>query len=314
VTARHHHYLSQCYLKGFSNGGSKKSKFTVIDLATGKSFETIPRNVGGIRDFNRIEIDGFTPDALENDLSQFEGQAATAINKLKDTLKFEGEVKDTILNLIALLSVRSPQMRAHFAKFQTEILERVMDLSLATEERWERQMEQMRRDGHDLKGDLTYKDIKEFHDKKQYKIEIKREFHIGVEMKMVQSIVPILGGRDWALLKATEDSGPFITNDNPVHLAWIDPDSVPRFYRKSPGFGLNGTRVYFPVSKELALSGEFEAREGTFSANRQLVSVLNSGLITRTYKQIYAPSLRFGLMSKDGNEISGGQFLKSICA
>jgi hypothetical protein len=172
----------------------------------------------------------------------------------------------------------------------------------------------MRRDGHDVNGELTYQDIKKFHEEKQYKIEIKREFHIAIEMKMVQSIVPILGGRDWVLLKATDDSGQFITNDNPVHLAWIDPDSVPPFYRQSPGFGLKGTRVYFPISKDLALSGEFESRSGTYNANRQLVSVLNSGLVTRTYKQIYAPSLRFGLMSKDGNEISGAQFLKSIRA
>lgn len=314
MTSRHHHYLSQCYLKGFSKGGSKKSKFTVIDLAGGKCFETIPRNVGGIRDFNRIELDGFAPDALEQDLAKFEGQAATAINQLRDSMEFEGEVKGTILTLIALLSVRSPQMRAHFAKFETEILERIMDLSLATEERWESQMEQMRRDGHDVNGKLTYKDIKEFHDKKQYKFEIKREFHIATEMKMVQSIVPILGGRDWVLLRTTDDSGPFITNDSPVHLAWIDPDSVPPFFRQSPGFGLTGTRVYFPVSKELALSGEFNSRNGTFNANRQLVSVLNSGLVSRTYKQIYAPSLEFGLMAKDGKEISGDQFLKSIRA
>lgn len=314
MTARHHHYLSQCYLKGFSKGGSKKSKLGVIDLSKGSYFETIPRNVGGIRDFNTVELEGVAPDVLEGELAKFEGEAATAINQLKDSLDFDGEIKNTILNLIALLSVRSPQMRAHFAKFQTEIMERIMDLSLATEERWESQMEQMRQDGHELGGNLTYQDIKAFHDSKQYKIEIKREFHIAIEMKMVESIVPILFGRDWALLKTTDDSGPFITNDNPVDLAWIDPDSVPPFFRESPGFGLMGTRVYFPISKELALSGEFKARNGTFDANKQLVSVLNSGLVRRTYKQIYVPNLGFDLMGKDGVGITGTQFLKSIRA
>ena len=51
----------------------------MIDFSTRKNFETTPRNVGGIRDFNRIEIEGYEPDALENAWSEFEGSAATAI-------------------------------------------------------------------------------------------------------------------------------------------------------------------------------------------------------------------------------------------
>jgi len=64
-SSRHHHYLSQFYLKGFTDGRSKKSKLTVIDAVTRKKFESNPRNVGGVRDFNRIEADGVEPDVLE---------------------------------------------------------------------------------------------------------------------------------------------------------------------------------------------------------------------------------------------------------
>ena len=56
MTARHHHYLSQCYLKGFTKGGSKKSKLKVFDLRNKKIFETIPRNVGGIRSIVRVAL------------------------------------------------------------------------------------------------------------------------------------------------------------------------------------------------------------------------------------------------------------------
>ncbi|MFZ3064317.1 MAG: DUF4238 domain-containing protein [Nitrospirota bacterium] len=69
MTARHHHYLSQCYLKGFTKGDSKKSKLTVIDFREKKLFETTPRNVGGIRDFNRIDIEAIDQNALEKSLS-----------------------------------------------------------------------------------------------------------------------------------------------------------------------------------------------------------------------------------------------------
>jgi hypothetical protein len=82
MTARHHHYLSQCYLKGFTDGGSKKSKLITFDLPEKRHFPTIPRNVGGIRDFNRINIAGYDQNALENSLGEFEGVVAKALKDL----------------------------------------------------------------------------------------------------------------------------------------------------------------------------------------------------------------------------------------
>lgn len=61
--ARAHHFISQCYLKGFTRNGSKKSKLFVIGLEQLRSFETRPENVAHRRDFNRIE--GLPPEELE---------------------------------------------------------------------------------------------------------------------------------------------------------------------------------------------------------------------------------------------------------
>lgn len=94
MTARHHHYLSQCYLKGFTNGKAKKSKLIVFDLREKKSFETIPRNVGGMRDFNRVNVEGVDQNHIEKALADFEGKAATALKKLEETSDFVGEVRD----------------------------------------------------------------------------------------------------------------------------------------------------------------------------------------------------------------------------
>lgn len=60
MNARHHHYLSQCYLRGFSSGNGKKSNLTVFDFQNKKVFVTSSRNVGGLRDFNRIDIEVLT--------------------------------------------------------------------------------------------------------------------------------------------------------------------------------------------------------------------------------------------------------------
>jgi len=143
-------------LKGFTKGGAKKSKITVIDLKEKKLFETIPRNVGGIRDFNRIEVEGVDPNIIETSLAKFEGEAASALRQIEQKLAFEGAERELILNLVAILAIRSPEMREHWRKFQAQIAERIMDLSLATKERWESQIRQMKESGKAIDENVSY--------------------------------------------------------------------------------------------------------------------------------------------------------------
>jgi hypothetical protein len=136
MTARHHHFLSQCYLRGFTKDGSKRSTLTVIDLSQNKRFETKPRNVGGIRDFDRVDAEGIDQNFLETSLGQFESDAASALKALSEGAKFTGQVRNLILNLIALLAVRSPQMRDHMQRQEAQIAEIAVGLALETKERW----------------------------------------------------------------------------------------------------------------------------------------------------------------------------------
>jgi len=218
-------------------------------------------------------------------LAEFEGEAATALKKLN-----EG------------------------APFEAEIIERMMDLSLENKERWESQIQKMKESGREVNDDITYEDIKAFHESKAYTIEIAREHHIHMEFVKFEAILPYLEGRKWLVLKSTGDSGPFITTDNPVNLTWNNPDSIPPFYRSSPGFGLRETQVYFPVSKEVALIGEFDGKEGLIYASKALVATLNSKMLHFFYKQVYAPKYGFNFYSKEGEILSGKQLLKQLGA
>lgn len=312
MTSRHHHYLSQCYLKGFTKGGSKKSKLTVVDLKEKKHFETIPRNIGGIRDFNRIEVDGLDPNAIEQSLSGFEGKVASALRNVEQDLNFEGDTKDLILNLIALFAVRSPEMREHWRKVQAELAEKIMGLSLATKERWTSQIKQMKESEIELNENVTYEDVKKFHESKKYTIEVSKEHHIRRELVGIKAILPCLEGRNWLLIRSTSDSGPFITTDNPVHLTWKEPEKIPHLYRNSPGFGLNGTQVYFPISKNLFLVGEFDGPKGIIDGTRELVSVLNSIMLLCVHKQLYTPKIGFHFRWEEGAILEGTQILKLI--
>ncbi len=313
MTARHHHFLSQCYLKGFTKGKSKKSRLAVIDAKGKKSFETTPRNVGGVRDFNRVEIEGVDPNYLESELSKFEGQAATALKKLRETLDFSGEIKDILLNLIALIAVRSPERREHMRKFQAQIAERVMGMTLDSKERWESQTSKLENDG-DLTNRVSFEDAKEFFDSKKYTINVAREHHIRMEMEQIDAILPCLFNRKWLLVVANDESGPFITTDRPMNLSWKEPDKIPPFYRASPGFGLTGTEVYFPISQELALIGEFDGEDKTIEANQGLVAVLNSKMLFNLDCQIYAPKFDFKFFGKNNDILSGKELLREIGA
>ena len=312
MTARHHHYLSQCYLKGFTKGGSKKSKLTVIDFKEKKIFPTIPRNVGGIRDFNRVDIEGVDPNVVEKSYAEFEGNVATALRNVQESLELEGDNKKYILNLIALLAIRSPEQRENTRQFVAQIAEKIMDLSLATKERWESQLAQMKVDGYEVSDDLSYEDMKEFHKSKKYKIEVVKERHIEMELFGVETILPSLHGRNWLLIHATNESGPFITTDQPVNLTWSEPEKIPPFYRNSPGFGLKGTQVYFPLSRNLSLLGEFDGKKGLVKATKNLVAVLNSQMLMFAVRQVYSPKINFFFLGHDRSIVDGSRIFKEI--
>lgn len=293
MTARHHHYLSQCYLRGFTEGCSKNSKLTVFDHLANKVYETRPRNVGGIRDFNRIDTEGVDQNVLEHTLAEFESNAAKALRNIEEGASFEGDNKELILYLAALIGTRSPARREHWRRFQAQVMEQVMGLTLASRERYESQVRQMRKTGREMDDSVGYEDVKKFFESKEYRIEVAREHHIHMEFVGVQAIFPLLLSRNWMIVKATVESGPFISSDNPVGLVWNDPDSIPPFYRNSPGYGLKDTRVFFPLSKSTALVGEFDGKEGIIRGNRELIASINTFTLAHSKKQIYAPKLGF---------------------
>ena len=78
--ARKHHFVPQSYLAGFTDDG----KLTVFDLESRKTFRTTPRKVATKRDFNRIDVHGLPPDAVEQALGDFEGRAISTIRRLQE--------------------------------------------------------------------------------------------------------------------------------------------------------------------------------------------------------------------------------------
>jgi len=308
--ARHHHYIPQFYLRGFLPTGQKKPKLTVIDLNEQRVFLTGTRGVGGIRDFNRIEAEGVLPDSLENSLSPFERQVATALKKIEEQHSLaDKQIFDIIIYFIAFLAIRDPLVRTNVANSQASLTKMILASILADKERYESTLLKAKQDGVDIEEYVLYEEMKEFFYSDEYHIVVPKESHIDMEFKCIDTILPYLFGRGWILFVADGNAGPFVTCDRPVVLEWKHPESVPPFYRHRPGFGLKDIRVIFPVSQNIAMIGEFDTPNKVIVAKRGLVSRVNTEVIRFARSQVYAPNTLFSFIDKKGDIRPGSDLL-----
>jgi hypothetical protein len=291
--ARHHHYLPQCYLKRFTRDGRRDSQLYTWDFRQKRMYLTSPRNVGGERDFNRVAIPGVAPDAIETAMSKVEKEFDTALTAFSANPNWEGndELKNWIFNLMALMVVRSPQMRENRRRPMERTAKLIMDLLVSSEESWNRTRKPPREDGA---PEISYEEAKRFHEEGKYTIEVPIERHIVDESKLIDTVLPLLARRRWTRLVATPQSGLFITSDNPVVLTWNHPDRVPPMHRRSPGFGMPDTTVHFAVSPRLAMFGTFDGEERMIKCMPKLTSLFNMHVLSRTYGRVFsaAPTIR----------------------
>lgn len=253
--ARKHHWVPQCYLKGFAKSRSKKAKLHVIDAIAQKAFQATPRSVAWARDFNRIDVDKLPPNMIESGLSNFEGRVDRALERICIQRGFSNtDDRILVFNLIALLAMRNPRMRESWRQSQENVAKVIMDLTVSTKERYESSLASAKKAGVLSSGDdVTYEQAREFVARGEFKVDVPTTRHVDMEMKSVDTVLPLLLGRKWVLLIAPSNSGGFVTTDHPVVLQWTDTKDRGAFY--PPGFGLRGTEVVFPLSHDLGPDG-----------------------------------------------------------
>ncbi|MEP7172520.1 MAG: DUF4238 domain-containing protein [Aestuariivirga sp.] len=293
MTARRHHFIPRCYLKGFTVERKKQRQITVFDGVEKKTFLTSIENVAVERDFNRFEADGVAPDAFENKMAEMESEIATALGSIIEKRSIAGE-EDRILlmNFICLLALRNPRFRETMRDFQERVSKRMISMSLRTPEIWNAQTERGKKAGFiDPDSSLSYEEAKEFVARNEYSIEVPTERHIQMELKAFDKALPTFFGRKWSLLRASSSSAGFITSDHPVILAFVDPKMGGGVY--SPGFGLSGTEVTFPISSHLAVAGTFETKAGVYDVDENFVAAVNGGQVIYSERQIYARDSNF---------------------
>ena len=244
--ARRHHYLPQAYLAAFTGTGLKDGQFNVLDVQSGHSFRTSPINVAAERDFNRVDIEGHSPDAIENALAPLEGNAVTAIRKVIETEEFPNDRDwNLIINLLCLIAVRNPKFRESFNSSREQVLHRISDLLVSDKKIWDHYESKSDESGENIDKNVSFENAKKFVEKRNYRIEFSAEGNLRVEFDAFSNILPILGQRTWSVLIAPHDGPEFICSDHPVTLAWKGGRSGPI------GYGLRDTEVFFPLGRRV---------------------------------------------------------------
>lgn len=285
ATKANHHFIPQFYLRGFADGIGRKAKVFTFDRETRSNFTTLVRNVGSRRHFFRVEIDGVDPNAIEDAMAEIETQFAVHLSEVIKAKAFPTpEHFNSIMNILANISVRNPRLRGQMEGFHKDFVERISRLALSSKERWEAQTESMRKDGYRVDDTISFEDMKSFHESKQYDISIDQTHLIQLEFKMLDPVLNYAARRNWCFVSAPKDHQ-YISSDDPVVLSWLDAKNKGPY---PPGHGLKGTIVLFPLCSDLLLMGSFDALPERLTHVPSQVVLTNTHLANYSTKQIYA--------------------------
>lgn len=255
-----------------------------------------PRNVGSRRDFNRLDINGTPPDDLEKKLSELiDNPCHQAIKNIENSREFKGEDRKNILNLIALISVRTPLNREHYNSIEEHLAKVILSMTKSAKE------------GSTVNGTLITRELKEFIELEQYEINFSRNWQIQRELVVLETVINWLSKRKWILIFSPKDQF-FITCDRPTPL--YSKTSFTHIYFS--GFGLDDRQLFFPLSKRMALIGDLEGAEDIMMTSNEMVAGINSNLLMAAKSQIYAANPDFYFKNSKEEVTYGIEALKKI--
>ncbi|GAB5433169.1 MAG: DUF4238 domain-containing protein [Epibacterium sp.] len=302
ATKANHHFIPQFYLRGFADGVGRKARVFTFDSDTKSIFKTLVRNVGSRRHFFRVEADGVDPNYVEDAMAEIECEIASHLAEVIEAKSFPtSEHFNSVMNLLANVSVRNPRLRDNMSEFHKDIVQWMAHLSLSSKEVWESQVDQMREEGVPLKEDVSYEDMKNFIESTDYEIVIDQTYLIGLELQMIEPVLECSARRYWCFVTAPEGHQ-YICSDDPVVLSWTDDRGAGPY---SPGHGVGGTLVTFPLSPELLLMGTFEELPEHLEHAPFQVLAVNSRTARYSTKQIYARDGSFMIDLPDRSKVRG---------
>jgi len=272
---RHHHYVPQFYLRNFAH----EEKLNVFGVATNKNFSTNVRNVAGERDLYRLE--GAEPLLAEEMFSEIEGAITPIISKALNIRELPDAASDEFVSLLyfaALSFARHPNWLSKIEDFKKTVMERTLELFAHNIPEQGKRL---------IDGQIvTKRQALEAHSAMQagrLRLHIPRDQSLSTALSGVDKLTETLLGRNWML--AFSENGDFITSSNPLLLVW---DDLEMHLRHPPGFGLNPTTVYFPLSPNILMIGKFAPIVKSLAFDEESVAAVNAMRFLNNPKYLFA--------------------------
>jgi hypothetical protein len=112
--------------------------------------------------------------------------------------------REAILTLVATLSLRSGRFREVMTNLLTETHTMMMDVMLATKERWE---------AAHPDAEVPYEELKRFWDSREFDLTYEQTYFIGHELEAIEPVYKLLDRRNWCFVRAG-GTNRFVTSDD----------------------------------------------------------------------------------------------------
>lgn len=213
TTSKRHHYLSEFYLRGFS----QKNRIWVFDRETGKTRLDSPHNTAVITHCYTIkEQDGSYNTEVESMFSSIETQAVDVINKLNDHKEITESEKQSLALFIGLLRVRVPQFEQILKDMFDAQAKSLIEVAFATPERVASFIKQ-NQEKISESSSINAEEFADFVQRGEYKVTPHRNFTIANMLNCGLYVMHYLWQMDWFILHSQNDNM-LITTDAPFTL------------------------------------------------------------------------------------------------
>ena len=235
--------------------------------------------------------------ALENSFAQIESDLSRSLKRIIAARSLADKIdRANLFHLIAVIAVKNPRHRETLRQFEEQIMKGMLQLATTTRERWESQMRQANEAGYvGLGANVDYDQMRDFVERDEFDVNLSTGHHLSMELPLIDKILPFMFERRWILLRAEKNTTGFVTSDYPACLLWSEPKERGIF--QSPGHGLRGTQLLFPISNELAMIGAFDLENDERDADQNLIARVNTALISHSERQVYARDGEFPYLS-----------------
>ena len=281
---RHHHYVPQFYLAGFTATGTINGTLYVLDREQQKSWPSTPRATAHARDYHAVDLgSGQDPMFVEKTMGVCEGKWATVLKAVVEgrALPHDDSLGD-LLAFLAFLAVRVPRIRNQVADFIDRVSKAELSATFGTLEGREHfraviaqycqtlpESERIKIE-RILRDDPNLKSMADYVNSDRYAVSYDQTWNVQTMVQMAITLLPVLGQRQWALWPVAQDAPSLICSDTPVSLTWTKEVAGPH----PAGFGLPNTLVTVPLGR-IALASTFEPLKGVI-LDQALVAEINS--------------------------------------